>query len=264
MKRMLTICFMILFVLCFCSNVITRVPEFISITILYDNYIHTEGSTSDWGFSCLIEGTDQTILFDTGRKGDVLTENMAFLDQSPEKIDVILISHNHGDHTGGLNAILDQKSDLSVYFGKSWPESFGKNVEDKGSTPVRVGDPVKICDHVYSTGELSGSVNEQSLILNAKEGFIVITGCSHPGIVDIVQKAKELHDKNIHLVLGGFHLLNHSDAQVQDIIQGFKTLGVEKCGATHCTGDRQIALFEEAFGENYVSMGVGKTITFDK
>ncbi len=89
---------------------------------------------------------------------------------------------------------------------------------------------------------------------------MVIIGCSHTGIVNILRKAKELHNKNIYMVLGGFHLLNTADSGVNQIIEEFKELGVEKCGATHCTGERQIPLFKKAYGENFVPMGVGRVI----
>jgi hypothetical protein len=124
---------------------------------------------------------------------------------------------------------------------------------------------VKICKDVYSTGELEGTYNglpknEQSLIIDTPDGLVVITGCAHSGIVNILKKSKEILNKNIYLVLGGFHLLNSSDDEIKQIIKEFKSLGVKKCGATHCTGDNAIALFKEAYGQDYIPMGVGKVI----
>ena len=91
--------------------------------------------------------------------------------------------------------------------------------------------------------------------------MIIVTGCAHQGIVKILKKAKEIRNKDIYLVFGGFHLLRHSEAQLKEIIQSFKSLGVQKCGATHCTGDDAIRLFKVAFGENDVPMGTGKVLT---
>lgn len=248
--------------LSFIGNIIEYVEgaERISMTIIYDNYIFKEGTRSDWGFACFIEGTEKTILFDTGYQAQILLQNIDSLRIDLDSLDLIFISHNHGDHTGGLDSILGRKSGVPVYFGESFPSSFSENISNKGSTPIRVNEPIKICEFVYSTGELQGSVNEQSLIIDTEKGMVIITGCSHPGIINILKRAQDILDKNIYLVFGGFHLLNHSDAQINQIIQEFKELGVEKCGATHCTGERAISLFKEAYGDNYVSMGVGQVI----
>jgi 7,8-dihydropterin-6-yl-methyl-4-(beta-D-ribofuranosyl)aminobenzene 5'-phosphate synthase len=237
----------------------------IRVTILYDNYVYTEGTKSDWGFSCLIEGTAKTILFDTGTKGDILMHNMRKLKVDPQKVDLVVISHEHGDHTGGLPAFFEENSDVVVYHPVSFSEKFVNSVRKAGAESIAVDKPVKLCEGVYSTGEMRGGrIEEQSLVLETSQGLVVITGCSHQGIVNIVQKARSMFDKNIHIVFGGFHLLQHSDDAVDRIIAKFKEMGVAKCGATHCTGDRQIRLFEKAYGSNFVQMGVGRVLRFTK
>jgi 7,8-dihydropterin-6-yl-methyl-4-(beta-D-ribofuranosyl)aminobenzene 5'-phosphate synthase len=90
--------------------------------------------------------------------------------------------------------------------------------------------------------------------------LIVITGCAHPGIVEIVKNAKKIHNKNIYMVFGGFHLPQKSESEVKRIIEEFRELGVLKVGPTHCTGDKAIQLFKDSFGENYIKLGVGKVI----
>ena len=109
---------------------------------------------------------------------------------------------------------------------------------------------------------MGGDIKEQSLVLRTGDGLVVITGCSHPGIVEILERAQQILDEKIFMVLGGFHLLRHSDEEMVAIIEQFKQLGVEKCGPTHCTGDRQIAAFQDAYGENFVTMGAGRVLTF--
>ena len=80
----------------------------------------------------------------------------------------------------------------------------------------------------------------------------------------IIKKAKELLNRDIYLVFGGFHLMQHSEEQVDAIIKAFKELGVQKCGATHCTGDRAIQQFKDAYGDDYVEIGSGRVLHFGK
>ena len=237
----------------------------INVTILYDNYIHTEGTKSDWGYSCLIEGTEKTILFDAGTKGDILMHNIRKLNVNPEKVDLVVISHEHGDHTGGLPAFFKENNDVAVYHPVSFSDEFVRMVNKAGAKSIPVDKPLKLCEGVYSTGEMRGGpIEEQSLILETNQGLVVITGCSHQGIVNLVKKTRTMSDQKIHIVFGGFHLFEHSDNAVNGIITQFKELGVVKCGATHCTGDRQIGLFEQAYGSNFVKIGVGRVLSFSR
>jgi len=230
------------------------------VTILYDNYVFAEGTKSDWGFSCLVEGFEKTILFDTGAKPEILMENISKLGIDLKEVDLIVLSHNHWDHTGGLSKVLEKNHNVTVYVPQSFPEDFVNGVKQTGATINRVAEPIELCKDVHLTGEIPGPVNEQSLILNTSKGLVVITGCSHPGIVKIVEKSSEILKKNVYMAFGGFHLMRCSDDNVKNIIGDFRKLGVTKCGATHCTGDKAIALFKSAFGENYVKMGTGKVI----
>ena len=235
-----------------------------TLTILYDNYPYKEYTKTEWGFSCLIQTKGQTILFDTGGKGDTLLHNMKKLKLSSVKIDKIVISHNHWDHAGGVFSILKNNPKTPVYLPISFPEEFDNKVKNTGSKAFKIKDPVKLYKNIYLTGELDGPVKEQSLIIDTQKGLVIITGCSHPGIVKIVKKAKTYLGKKVYLVFGGFHLMRQSDEQIKKIIANLRELGVEKCGATHCTGDRQIKLFKEDFKENYIKIGAGSVIKITK
>jgi len=229
-------------------------------TILYDNYLYREGTKPDWGFSCLIEGTERTVLFDTGTQPQILMHNVDTLGVDLKKVEQVVISHDHGDHTGGLPAVLERNPNVTVFFPISFPAEFGRRVENLKAKVQTVDKPIEICRDVYLTGEMGDENKEQSLIIDTPNGLIIVTGCSHPGIVSILRRSREILDKPIRLVFGGFHLRNKSDAEMEEIIAAFKSLKVEKCGATHCTGDAQIAMFKKAFGENYVPMGTGRVI----
>ena len=109
----------------------------------------------------------------------------------------------------------------------------------------------------------TGRIWEQALAINANKGLIIICGCAHPGILKIITKFKEILNKDIYLVLGGFHLMNNTDQEVREIINQMKELGVKKCGASHCTGYQQIQALKKEFGDNYVPLGVGNVININ-
>jgi 7,8-dihydropterin-6-yl-methyl-4-(beta-D-ribofuranosyl)aminobenzene 5'-phosphate synthase len=234
----------------------------ITVTILYDNTAFAPGTEADWGFACLVEGIGKTILFDTGTKPEVFFHNVEALDVDLDDVDVVVISHEHGDHTGSLARVLEQTDGLPVYHPVSFSDEFVASVTQAGATSVPVTKPVEIIPGVFLTGEMGAAIKEQSLILRTTDGLVVITGCSHPGIVEILEKTQQILPEPIFMVFGGFHLLRHSDDETAAIIEQFKKLGVEKCGATHCTGDRQIAAFQNAYGDNFVAMGAGRVLTF--
>lgn len=234
------------------------------VTILYDNTVFTPGTKADWGFACLIEGADKTILFDTGTKPDIFRHNLETLGIDVKKVDQVVISHEHGDHTGGLWSFLEKRTGIPVYFPASFSSGFGRRVDSAGAAAVRVTDPREICRDVWVTGEIKGPANELGIILNTSQGLVVITGCAHPGIADMVKNARKTLNEDVYFVFGGFHLMEHSKAEVDAIIAQFADAGVRKCGATHCTGEQQIEWFRQAYGENFEGMGAGRIVRIAK
>ena len=106
---------------------------------------------------------------------------------------------------------------------------------------------------MYSGRFRKGYIYEQSLLLSSGGELFIITGCSHPGIVNIVKKAKEINpDDKIKLVAGGFHLIRHSKDEVKNISDELKELGVQNISPSHCTGDDAIDIFKHEWGENFV------------
>ena len=190
--------------------------DHIKISILFDNYVIKKGTEAGWGFSCLVEGTEKTILFDTGADGEILLSNIDNMNVDITKTDLLVLSHNHYDHTGGIKSVLSRNPNIPAFILASFPKNFGETTGIKKIN--RVDKPTEICKNVFLAGEMSDQIKEQSLIINTEEGLVIITGCSHPGIVNILKKAKEIFNKNIFLVLGGFHLLQHSSSDVKDII----------------------------------------------
>ena len=229
------------------------------ITIVFDNNPSEQGLVTEWGFSAVISGAEKTILFDTGGS-DILLSNMDKLNIRPESLDVVVLSHKHPDHTGGLMSLLGRSGNLSVYV----PVSFGKELKDRirsfGVTVVEVGEPMEVCQDVYSTGQIGTLIKEQSLVIRSEKGVVVIVGCAHPGIVKIVRAAKDLVRDKVLLVVGGFHLEWISKSRIEKIISAFERMGVRYVAPTHCSGEKARGLFCEWLGGNYIHAGVGKTI----
>ena len=230
------------------------------ITVVYDNNPCKEGLGTAWGFSCLVTGVEKTILFDTGPDGPLLLDNMEKLAIEPNSIDIVVLSHIHGDHTGGLGSFLEKNSDVTVYLLKSFPAKFRDSIQAHAAKIIEVEQSVKICENVYSTGRVGRLIKEQALIIRTDSGLIIITGCAHPGIVKIVNTAKQLLRDNILLVMGGFHFEWATTAKIEKVISAFRQLDVQCVGLCHCSGHKARGLFEKHFGANYINVGAGRVI----
>lgn len=245
------------------ENTSTTAVKNLSITVSYDNNPYKERLTTAWGFSCIIRGIEKTILFDTGGDGSILLTNMEELGINPKEIDLVVLSHIHGDHVGGLYSFFEKNTEVVVYLPKSFPRGFKDKVKGYGTKIVEVQEPLKICEGVYSTGELGTWIKEQSLIIYTEKGLVVITGCAHPSIVKIVNKAKDLVKNDVLLVMGGFHLSGESKGEIENIVSSFRKLRVSYVGPCHCSGDAARQLFKEEYGENFINVGVGRVVTMN-
>ncbi len=232
------------------------------LTILYDNNPHDDRLKSSWGFSCLIEHQERTILFDTGGDGEILLYNMRVLNKDPKSVDMVVLSHIHGDHTGGLWSLMREKPTLKVYIPGSFPQEFEQRVKKYGAEVVRVDAPLEIDRGIYLTGEMDHGIKEQSLLIHTAKGTILVTGCAHPGIVEIIKKAKAFAREEIYMAIGGWHLSSLSEREAKAIVEAFRKMGVQKVAPCHCTGERAITMFKNEYGENFINAGVGRIIKF--
>jgi 7,8-dihydropterin-6-yl-methyl-4-(beta-D-ribofuranosyl)aminobenzene 5'-phosphate synthase len=233
----------------------------VRLTIVYDNNTADGRLTSAWGFACLVEVGSRAVLFDTGGDGAILMQNMAILDIDPAAIEAVVLSHSHADHVGGLGALLGSNDHLVVYIPHSFPDEFIQQVGERARV-VPVSGPMEIVEGVRTTGEMGTAIVEQSLIVETARGLVVVTGCAHPGIVEIVRWAAAQDE--IELAIGGFHRRDRSRGEVQAVIEALLALRVRRVAPCHCTGTEATAAFEAAFGSAFVPCGVGTVITIEQ
>ncbi len=230
------------------------------ITIIYDNYQYLPGFETGWGFSCLVQGYKKTLLFDTGGDGRLLLSNMKKLRINPVAIDTVFLSHDHWDHTGGLFEFLKMNANVDVYVINSFSRELKREVIELGANLVENDEMDLIIPGIYTTGRLGSSIKEQSLILKTARGLVVVTGCAHPGIVNILNTIRNEFSDEFFLVFGGFHLGGLKSSAVKKIVADFQNLGVKKAGPCHCSGDQTRKIFEKIYKKDFIDIGVGAVI----
>jgi 7,8-dihydropterin-6-yl-methyl-4-(beta-D-ribofuranosyl)aminobenzene 5'-phosphate synthase len=208
------------------------------ITIIYDNESRRADCKADWGFSCLVQAHGRNILFDTGESGIILLNNMKSLEIDPLTIDEVFISHSHFDHSGGLSAFLDVNSHVRVYAPLALSGIFrAKEVE-------YFGESRQLHEHIWSTGLLNDI--EQSLVVEAGGGLVLIAGCSHPGVGTILAAAGQFGKPQA--LIGGLHGFREFD-----LLQDLKLV----C-PTHCTQYKSEV--KSRCPDRYIEGGVGTVI----
>lgn len=234
----------------------------IVVTVLYDNNPFNDRLKTAWGFSCVVEGLPETILFDTGGEGDLLLSNMAKAGFKPEQVDPVVLCDIHGDHTGGLGAFLEKNSKVRVFLPKAFPSPFKRAARQSGANVVDTQMPCKVRDGTWTTGVLTRGIAEQALYLKTPKGIVVITGCAHPGVVNLAAAAKEHADSPVYAVLGGLHMGGASAREIRAVIRGLTGLGVQQVAPCHCSVEQTRRLMKEAFGQGYLPCGVGARLVF--
>jgi 7,8-dihydropterin-6-yl-methyl-4-(beta-D-ribofuranosyl)aminobenzene 5'-phosphate synthase len=235
------------------------------LTLAYENNEERGDLTTKWGFSCIVEGLEKTILFDTGGEGDVLVRNLEILGFDRRKIDAIVLSHEHWDHVGGLEAALAGRKGVPVYVPKGLPDELKKSIEALGVEMIEAQDSVVVDEHARTTGTLGqGAIVEHALCVQTKDGWSLITGCAHPGVDELAALAKEVTGGPIQLAVGGFHMGRHGAAAIDAVIDRFEELDVKVAAPGHCTGDPARARFEERLADRCVLPGVGRVFTLGR
>jgi 7,8-dihydropterin-6-yl-methyl-4-(beta-D-ribofuranosyl)aminobenzene 5'-phosphate synthase len=266
------------------------------ITVLYDAFGRDASMKKDWGFSALVEVGGKRILFDTGNNSEIFAHNVKAKGVDLTNLDFVVMSHRHGDHIGGLNYLLSVNPNVAIYapkenfgvFGSSFPGTFYRRNESlptemryfDGKPPdtLRFGTPWPRgrFTWVAKTTEVAPGfhlillkgpwgvdldVMEIALAIDTPQGIVLVVGCSHPTIEKIVEAAKAVINKPIHIVVGGLHLLPAKDEETQRIATTLRDVWkVEWMAPVHCTGEPAFWILKRTFGERYLYAGLGTTL----
>jgi 7,8-dihydropterin-6-yl-methyl-4-(beta-D-ribofuranosyl)aminobenzene 5'-phosphate synthase len=262
------------------------------VTILYDAFGGRPGLTRDWGFAALVEYGGKRILFDTGNNGEIFARNVRALGVDLRRLDFVVISHRHGDHTSGLGYVLRMNPRVKIYapkegfgvFGAALPSTFYPREQSlpdsmryyEGTPPAELtfGTPwpsAKI-QWIDSLTEVAPGVTiistvsrnpgtlelrELSLALRGPEGLMLLVGCSHPGIETILEATRPLGD-HVHIIFGGLHLVTTPDTAITRIASSLRDRwAVDEIAPGHCTGEPAFAVLQRTFGSRYVYAGLG-------
>jgi len=262
------------------------------VTILYDAFSDSKDIVKDWGFSALVEHDGKRILFDAGNNAETFEHNVKALAVDLSKLDFVVISHRHSDHTTGLKYLLSVNPKVPVYapmesfgiFGGAAPATLIKPVTSlpdrmryyNGKYPDKIptGYPWNSGNFVlvdklteifpgifivFTISKTPGTLElrELSLVLREPAGLSVIVGCSHPGIEEILQAASVI-DPHMHFLCGGLHLVSTPETEIDRLVDNLKNKWkLEKVAPGHCTGEPAFLRLQKVFGDDYIYAGAG-------
>ena len=273
------------------------------VTTLCENNIGhgSQNLIGEHGLSFYVEADDRRILFDTGQNLGI-ANNAGVLGIDLSRIDTVVLSHGHYDHSSGLKSLLDCNTDFTLC---AHPDVFSPKVRGEGDGHKYIGipvdrnaleqkgikiqldkDPVSLAPGITTTGEIPFTndfeavwsefylkngddftadtlADDRALILDTKKGLVVVLGCSHRGVINTLNHVTKIAGRNtIHAILGGLHLGKASDEKLEKIVDHLHTFGLDKIGVGHCTGPRAFVVLANKFGEKVTLNTVGNVMEF--
>jgi len=254
-----------------------------TITILTENYAGSE-FLAEHGLSYLVELDGEKILFDAGHT-DVFTKNAQKLGIDIQKeVNTVILSHGHWDHGDGLQYIENKTlithpdafkqrfrkhdhSNVGLKLSKSTiqhkfkliltkePYYISDNIVFLGEIPRLNDFEAKKTSFIDELGEPDFVLDDSALAIIQNNQFIVVTGCSHSGICNIIEYARIVTGiNNVKSVIGGFHLKNR-DLQTQHTINYLKKNNINKIYPSHCTELPALVAFYEVFNIEQLKTG---------
>lgn len=274
----------------------------VKITVLSENTVGlSQGLTGEWGLSLLVETSDIKILFDTGAQGHLLS-NADALGIDLKTVDALVLSHGHYDHAGGMKAFLRLRGWLPVYAHSNFfaahyksspsPHYIGvqftkEELEKSGADFIFTDSPREIAPGVWTSGEIPRKndaeiisnnffsldhtgkkispdpiKDDMSLFCVTPKGLLIILGCAHAGLINIVQHAREVTGVNpIYGIIGGTHLEPAPVPQQEATIEFLQSLNLQFLAPNHCTGLSMITRLASMFDSRFHFAPTGSRFT---
>ena len=250
------------------------------LKIIIENTVFQPTAKGELGFCLFIETDDKhTILFDTGQSG-LFAENAKLFDIDIAKIDCLVLSHGHYDHTGGLRRFLELNDTAEIYA----KPLFDEKKYSRSSRYIGIPQDVKIPKHrlnivTQKTGIAEGVFvmpeipirdttdthfsnlqvleeagfqtdvfnDEQYLAIIHNNKLSIVSGCAHRGITNIIESAREHFPQKIDALIGGFHTLHEDERTIRKLSKKLETYEIERIIACHCTGIDQYAQLKSEY-----------------
>ena len=263
------------------------------ITVIVDAFGDRADIAHDWGYSALVEIGGKRILFDAGNNAELFERSVDALKIDLSRLDAVVISHRHGDHTAGLRLIRRLNPSVKIYapedehFGGPTRQSFFRpdaalppEMRYFGGAPpavvphgsawgdmafVRVGATAEILPGVRLVPVVSNTpgtrdLMELTLVVDTSAGQVIVVGCSHPGIEKVLEAVTEM-DGSVRLLVGGMHLVTAPVDEVRRIADALRDRWhVLSIAPGHCTGELAFGRMRAVFGDRYLFAGAGTTM----
>lgn len=270
------------------------------VTVLFDAFGAPSTLKRGWGHSALVEYGGKRILFDTGASLEDFTYNANALKVDLTRLDFVVLTHRHGDHTAGLHQVLkvnpgvqiytpweggyfdsaappalvrlikrrvESAPDDTHYFDGNYPERIGAGSAWPGAKFKQIQTPLEVMPGFWLFSTHSDSpgneMDEVSMVIKTPKGLVLMVGCSHPGIEKIMETASNIEPR-IYSVFGGLHLVM-PDVEVVRVVASLRDRWkLERIAAGHCTGEFAFSEINRVFGERFDHAGVGAVIPLPK
>ena len=270
-----------------------------TLTVLVENSARKRGLLAEHGLSFLIDIDERKVLFDVGQT-DIICHNADFLGIDLAKINRVVLSHGHYDHTGGLDALFKKAGRVDLFahpdaFESKYaqnPDGMGRRIDltdenraalQGNATVISTESPMEIDDGLFVTGAIpritdfedtgglffkdqdctvvDDIIDDQAVFFDSPLGIVVVMGCAHAGIINTLHYIRKLlPQRPFYIVVGGTHLVNASQLRIEKTIKALREFDIKKLYPLHCTGFYAAAQLWNAFPDKVSLIPVGTII----